>query len=53
VTPDSVAAAHAAGLDVAAWTVADEQGLATVLGAGVDTIVTDDVALARRAVDRD
>jgi glycerophosphoryl diester phosphodiesterase len=52
VSPDSVSAAHAAGLAVAAWTVTDEAGLAAVLGAGVDTVVTDDVAMARRAVDR-
>ena len=43
--------AHAAGLAVAAWTVADGDDLAAVLAAGVDTVITDDVALARRAVD--
>jgi len=47
-----VATAHAAGLSVAAWTVADEGTLAAVLVAGVDTVITDDVAMARRAVDR-
>ena len=47
-----VATAHAAGLAVAAWTVADEATLAAVLAAGVDTVITDDVAMARRAVDR-
>jgi len=52
VGTDSVSAAHAAGLAVAAWTVVDEAGLAVVLGAGVDTVVTDDVATARRAVDQ-
>jgi len=52
VTPATVAAAHAAGLAVAAWTVVDEGALDAVLTAGVDTVVTDDVAMARRAVDR-
>jgi len=31
--------------------VVDAVGLAAVLGARVDTVVTDDVAMARRAVD--
>ena len=53
VDPATVATAHAAGLAVAAWTVADEATLASVLGAEVDTVITDDVAMARRAVDRD
>ena len=48
----TVATAHAAGLEVAAWTVADETTLAAVLATGVDTVITDDVAMARRAVDR-
>ena len=48
----TVATAHAAGLEVAAWTVADESTLAAVLAAGVDTVITDDVAMSRRAVDR-
>lgn len=47
----SVDAAHDAGLAVAAWTVADAAGLGPVLAAGVDTVITDDVALVRRAVD--
>jgi glycerophosphoryl diester phosphodiesterase len=52
VSEASVDAAHAAGLAVAVWTVADESVLARVLGAGVDTVITDDVAMVRRAVDR-
>ncbi len=48
----TVASAHDVGLAVAAWTVADEVALAEVLAAGVDTVITDDVAMARRAVDR-
>jgi glycerophosphoryl diester phosphodiesterase len=47
----TVATAHASGLAVAAWTVVDEDTLASVLEAGVDTVITDDVAMARRAVD--
>ena len=47
----TVDAAHDAGLAVAAWTVADEDTLAAVLAAGVDTVITDDVTMVRRAVD--
>ena len=47
----TVDAAHEVGLAVAAWTVADAGVLAAVLDAGVDTVITDDVALARRVVD--
>jgi glycerophosphoryl diester phosphodiesterase len=52
VDSTTVATAHAAGLAVAAWTVVDEDTLATMLQAGVDTVITDDVVTARRAVDR-
>ena len=52
VDRSTVATAHAAGLAVAAWTVADEATLMAVLGAEVDTVITDDVAMARRAVDQ-
>ena len=51
VSPATVGAAHDAGMAVAAWTVADEETLAAALAAGVDTVVTDDVAMARHAVD--
>jgi glycerophosphoryl diester phosphodiesterase len=47
----TVGAAHAAGLSVAAWTVFDGDSLTAMLQAGVDTVITDDVAAARRAVD--
>lgn len=47
----TVATAHAAGLAVAAWTVADAATLEAMLDSCVDTVITDDVALARRAVD--
>jgi len=52
VTPTVVDAAHDAGLQVAAWTVVDRSSLDRVLGAGVDTVVTDDVAMTRRVVDQ-
>jgi len=51
VSAAAVAAAHGAGLGVAAWTVSDETALAMVLACGVDTVVTDDVGRARKAVD--
>lgn len=46
-----VAAAHAAGLAVVAWTVEGDQALGTLAAAGVDGVITDDVAgtLAWRA----
>ena len=47
-----MAAAHDVGLAVAAWTVDDEDTLSAVLAAGVDTVITDDVSMVRRAVDR-
>ena len=47
----AVAAARSAGLSVAAWTVEDRAGLDAVLAAGVDTVITDDVALARSVID--
>ncbi len=47
VDPSAVGRAHAAGLAVAAWTVSDAAGLAAALAAGVDTVITDDVAAAR------
>ncbi len=38
--------AHAAGLSVATWTARDRPGLLAARSAGVDTVITDDVALA-------
>lgn len=52
VTRAGVAVAHDAGLAVAAWTVADTAALTSVLEAGVDTIVTDDVGMVRRRLDQ-
>ena len=46
VGPDVVAAAHGAGLDVAVWTVNSRHDLERVVAAGVDAVITDDVALA-------
>ncbi len=52
VSTATVAAAHDAGLEVAAWTVVDLATLTSVLAAGVDTVVTDDVAMARDWLDQ-
>jgi glycerophosphoryl diester phosphodiesterase len=45
-----VTQAHGAGLSVAAWTVNGAPRLAAVASAGVDTVITDDVALALATV---
>jgi len=45
-----VAAAHAAGLEVAAWTVDARHDLEQMARLGVDTVITDDVRLAREVV---
>jgi glycerophosphoryl diester phosphodiesterase len=42
VTRRAVAAAHARGLPVLAWTVDDERDLARVVAAGVDGVITND-----------
>ncbi len=47
VTIELVDQAHAGGLSVATWTVSDREGLLAAADAGVDTVITDDVALAR------
>ena len=52
VTAAAVSSVHAAGLQVAVWTVADQDTLDVVLATGVDTVITDDVAMARRTLDR-
>jgi glycerophosphoryl diester phosphodiesterase len=46
VEEDDVAAAHAAGLELATWTVNARHDLERMARLGVDTIITDDVALA-------
>ena len=44
VTPENVAAVHAAGLQVATWTVDAEKDMARVVAAGVDAVVSNRVA---------
>ncbi len=46
-----VTGAHAAGLEVCVWTVNDRTALSSVRDLGVDTVITDDVALARAVLD--
>ena len=53
VTPEYVAAFHQAGLLVHAWAVEGEADLRRVAAAGVDGVITDDVALARAVLGLD
>jgi glycerophosphoryl diester phosphodiesterase len=50
VTTPVVDAAHERGLDVGVWTVNDPAIVAAMAGAGVDRLITDDVAAARVVV---
>ena len=50
VTPRAVAAAHAGGAAVLAWTVDDLLDLERVVAAGVDGVITNDPQLFRRLV---
>ena len=43
VTPEGVAAVHAAGLKVSTWTVDEPQDMARVVEAGVDAVVSNRV----------
>ncbi len=52
VTRDLVDEAHEAGLTVATWTVEDRADALASRLAGVDTVITDDVALARTVLGR-
>ncbi len=54
VGPDTVVAARAAGLAVAAWTVNDPDDVDRMADLGVDTVITDrvDLAVSRRALRR-
>jgi glycerophosphoryl diester phosphodiesterase len=50
VGAEAVAAAHAKGLEVATWTVNARDDLERMARLGVDTVITDDVALALEVV---
>ncbi len=50
VSADLVDEAHRAGLAVAAWTVNERREIAALAALGVDTVITDDVPLARSAL---
>lgn len=52
VTDELVQAAHAASLAICAWTVNDRDWLAAARVLEVDTVITDDVALARATLGR-
>jgi len=51
VTPRLISRANAAGKDVYAWTVNDPVTMARMISLGVDGLITDDPALARRTAD--
>jgi glycerophosphoryl diester phosphodiesterase len=53
IDPEFVTRAHDAGLDVATWTVNARHDLERMVELGVDTIITDDVALALAVVGAD
>lgn len=50
VDADLVAAAHGAGLAIAAWTVPNPESVVALADIGVDTLITDDVEGALRAL---
>lgn len=49
-TPEVIAAAHARGVPVNTWTVDDPARIAELVAAGVDAVITNDPATARRVV---
>jgi glycerophosphoryl diester phosphodiesterase len=51
ITMESVAAAHACGLEVHAWTINERSEMETLLALGVDGIMSDLPGLARMVVD--
>jgi glycerophosphoryl diester phosphodiesterase len=52
VTPELVSAAHAAGLAVNAWTVDEVDRIRWLADRGVDAVITNVPAVARRALGR-
>jgi glycerophosphoryl diester phosphodiesterase len=51
-TPAMVRDAHAAGMKVIPWTVDDDATMQSLIGAGVDGLITDYPDLARKVMDR-
>ena len=51
VTPDLIRSAHAAGKDVYAWTVDDPVTMSRLISQGLDGLITDEPAVARRVLD--
>jgi len=51
ITRETVAAAHAAGAEIHAWTINDEAEMRALLALGCDGIISDFPAVARRVVD--
>jgi glycerophosphoryl diester phosphodiesterase len=51
ITPESIAAAHACGLEVHAWTINDRTEMERLLALGVDGIMSDLPGLARVVAD--
>lgn len=52
ITPASVSAAHACGLEVHAWTINDRREMESLLALGVDGIITDVPGVARVVADQ-
>ena len=51
VTPDLIRSAHAAGKDVYAWTVDDPVTMSRMISQGLDGLITDEPAVARKVLD--
>ena len=51
VTPDLIRSAHAAGKDVYAWTVDDPVTMSRMISQGLDGLITDEPAVARKVID--